>query len=104
MYNPLLQKIEVLKLEKRLDDQLLYLRDAPYEYSTFSFDLAPVPLPKASSVPVNTLKVWVKVTTKFIFFSVLCGQIFKSNFLSGQNVFIKEGLENWAVVVNYRKF
>ncbi|KAL5010587.1 hypothetical protein ScPMuIL_012892 [Solemya velum] len=57
MYNPLLQKIEVLKLEKRLDDQLLYLRDAPYEYSTFSFDLAPVPLPKASSVPVNTLKV-----------------------------------------------
>lgn len=39
MYNPLLQKIEVLVLEKRLDDQLLYLRDCPLKYSTFPQDM-----------------------------------------------------------------
>lgn len=35
MYDPAIQKIEVLRLEKRLDDELLYLRDALPEYSTF---------------------------------------------------------------------
>lgn len=35
MYDPSIHKIEVLKLEKRLDDELLYLRDALPEYSTF---------------------------------------------------------------------
>lgn len=35
MYDPTLSKIEVLRLQKRLDDELLYLRDALPEYSTF---------------------------------------------------------------------
>lgn len=35
MYDPTIIRIEVLRLEKRLDDELLYLRDAPQEYSTF---------------------------------------------------------------------
>lgn len=41
MYNPNIQKIEVLKLEKRLDEQLFYLRNCPPEYSTFDFDMVP---------------------------------------------------------------
>ena len=57
LYNPTVHKIEVLKLEKRLDDELFYLRDAAPEYSTFPFDMDPVPLPLSSTVPVNPLKV-----------------------------------------------
>ena len=57
LYNPTIHKIEVLKLEKRLDDELFYLRDAPAEYSTFPFDMDAVPLPLSSTVPVNSLKV-----------------------------------------------
>lgn len=57
MYSPLLQKIEVLKLEKRLDDELFYLRDCPAEYSTVPFDMEPIHLPKGSAVPLNKIKV-----------------------------------------------
>lgn len=57
LYCPLLQSIEILKLEKRLDDELLYLRDCPPEYSTIPFDMEPVVLPHGSGVPLNTLKV-----------------------------------------------
>jgi large subunit ribosomal protein L19 len=57
LYNPALHKIDVLKLEKRLDDELFYLRDAPPEYSTFSFDMEPSPLPPGLQVPVNSIKV-----------------------------------------------
>ncbi|KAH9495395.1 mitochondrial 54S ribosomal protein YmL19 [Bulinus truncatus] len=57
MYNPSVHSIEVLKLEKRLDDQLYYLRNCPLEYSTFSFDMEPVTLPRDAAVPVNSMKV-----------------------------------------------
>lgn len=57
MYNPVIQKIEVLRLERRLDDDLRYLRDAPLHYSTFPFDVEPETLPEGSSIPINTLKV-----------------------------------------------
>jgi len=53
MYSPTVAKIEVLKLEKRLDDELYYLRDAPLEYSTVPFDFEPEILPEDSPVPVN---------------------------------------------------
>eukprot|EP00090_Calanus_glacialis_P039169 TRINITY_DN6819_c0_g1_i1.p1 TRINITY_DN6819_c0_g1~~TRINITY_DN6819_c0_g1_i1.p1 ORF type:complete len:318 (-),score=112.47 TRINITY_DN6819_c0_g1_i1:89-1042(-) len=53
MYSPTLVKIEVLRLEKRLDDELYYLRDAPQEYSTVPFDMEPEILPEEASVPVN---------------------------------------------------
>lgn len=39
MYDPSIHKIEVLRLEKRLDNELLYLRDALPEYSTFDPDM-----------------------------------------------------------------
>jgi large subunit ribosomal protein L19 len=63
LYNPTITKIEVLKLERRLDDNLAYLRDAPPEYCTFPFDMEPVKLPPGAGVPLNTIQV------KFSFFN-----------------------------------
>lgn len=57
LYSPVIHKIEVLKLEKRLDETLFYLRDAPNEYSTFPFDMNPVYREMNAPVPINTLKV-----------------------------------------------
>ena len=57
MYNPLLQKIEVIVLQKRLDDELFYLRDAPLKFSTFSQTMEPVSHVKGSPVPVVKVKV-----------------------------------------------
>jgi large subunit ribosomal protein L19 len=57
LYNPTITKIEVLKLERRLDDNLAYLRDAPPEYCTFPFDMEPVKLPPGAGVPLNTIQV-----------------------------------------------
>ncbi|XP_032877197.1 39S ribosomal protein L19, mitochondrial isoform X1 [Amblyraja radiata] len=60
MYSPQIHQIEVLKMEKRLDDNLMYLRDARPEYSTFDFNMKPVPNSAGSEVPVNSLKVKMK--------------------------------------------
>jgi len=53
LYSPTVLKIEVLRLERRLDDELYYLRDAPQEFSTVPFDMEPEILPEGSSVPLN---------------------------------------------------
>lgn len=53
LYSPRIQSIEVLKLEKRLDDNLMYLRDALPEYSTVDPNMKPMPFPLAEEVPVN---------------------------------------------------
>ncbi|XP_029451906.1 39S ribosomal protein L19, mitochondrial isoform X2 [Rhinatrema bivittatum] len=60
LYSPRIQEIQVLKLEKRLDDNLMYLRDALPEYSTFDFDMKVVPHSINEEVPVNQLKVRMK--------------------------------------------
>ncbi|CAH0560483.1 unnamed protein product [Brassicogethes aeneus] len=60
LYDPTLHKIEVLRLEKRLDDKLFYLRDALPQYSTFDPNMEPELLPGGSTVPVNNLKVKLK--------------------------------------------
>uniref|UniRef100_A0A3Q3WP83 Large ribosomal subunit protein bL19m n=1 Tax=Mola mola TaxID=94237 RepID=A0A3Q3WP83_MOLML len=57
LYNPRIQKIDVLKLEKRLDDNLMYLRDALPEYSTVDPETKPVPFCSTGEVPVNKIKV-----------------------------------------------
>jgi len=57
LYDPAIQKIECLRLEKRLDPHLRYLRNAPAEYSTFPFDMEPEYLPEGAPVPVNEVKV-----------------------------------------------
>lgn len=56
LYDPVIQKIDCLRMEKRLDDELLYLRDAPLEYSTFPFDME-AELTKPGTVPVNEIKI-----------------------------------------------
>lgn len=60
MYDPTIQKIEVLRLEKRLDEKLYYLRDALPEYSTFDMNMETEYLPEGSAVPVNETKVVLK--------------------------------------------
>lgn len=57
LYDPTVQNIQVLRLEKRLDDKLFYLRDALPEYSTFSFDMDPEILPEGTPVPTNPVQV-----------------------------------------------
>lgn len=57
LYNPTIQMIEVLKLEKRLDENLTYLQDCPPEYSTVPFDFVPIKQLPGAKVPINTIKV-----------------------------------------------
>jgi hypothetical protein len=73
MYDPRLIKVEVLRLEKRLDSHLLYLRDAEPHFSTFPFDMEAEFHADGAPVPVNP----IKVCTNFAF---LNAQIFP-NFL-----------------------
>ncbi|XP_044146503.1 39S ribosomal protein L19, mitochondrial-like [Bufo gargarizans] len=56
LYNPLIQDIQVLKLEKRVDDKLFYLRDALPEYSTFDVNMKPI-ISHNSEVPLNQMQV-----------------------------------------------
>ncbi|KAJ8711651.1 hypothetical protein PYW08_008605 [Mythimna loreyi] len=60
LYDPTVHSIQVLRLEKRLDEKLLYLRDALPEYSTFPFDMDPEILPDGTPVPVNPVQVKLK--------------------------------------------
>jgi len=60
MYAPTIQKIETLRLEKRLDDELFYLRDAPQEYSTFPEDMPMEILPEGTPAPLNNIVVPLK--------------------------------------------
>ncbi|KAJ8274777.1 hypothetical protein COCON_G00094020 [Conger conger] len=60
LYNPRIQQVEVLKMEKRLDDNLLYLRDALPEYSTVDVNMKPVPSSISGEVHLNALKVRMK--------------------------------------------
>lgn len=60
LYNPLILSIEVLKLEKRLDHSLIYLRDAYPEFSTVPEDMKAIPFVDGSEVPVNKTLVKMK--------------------------------------------
>ncbi|XP_048208788.1 39S ribosomal protein L19, mitochondrial isoform X2 [Perognathus longimembris pacificus] len=60
LYNPRIHEIQVVKLEKRLDDNLMYLRDALPEYSTFDMNMKPVITESNKEVPINELKVKMK--------------------------------------------
>ncbi|XP_063529506.1 large ribosomal subunit protein bL19m [Cydia strobilella] len=60
LYDPTIQNIQVLRLEKRLDDKLLYLRDALAEYSTFPTDMDLEILPEGTPVPINPVQVKLK--------------------------------------------
>jgi len=60
IYSPNVLNIETIKLERRLDEELYYLRDAPAEYSTFPVDMEPELLPEGELVPVNDMVVPLK--------------------------------------------
>lgn len=60
IYDPTIQKIEVLRLEKRLDDNLFYLRDCLPEFSTIDLNMEPEYLPEGAAVPTNDIKVIMK--------------------------------------------
>ncbi|KAM9067140.1 39S ribosomal protein L19, mitochondrial [Sarcophilus harrisii] len=60
LYSPRIHEIQVLRLEKRLDNNLMYLRDALPEYSTFPLDMKPETLAPGQEVPVNKLQVRMK--------------------------------------------
>lgn len=60
LYDPTIQKIEVLRLEKRLDENLRYLRDAPLEYSVFDVNMEAKHHPEGEPVPVNTIQVTLR--------------------------------------------
>jgi len=60
IYNPMIRDITVIKLEKRLDDELYYLRDALPEYSTVPFDMKAIPRSANEAIPLNEVKVKMK--------------------------------------------
>ncbi|XP_071478732.1 large ribosomal subunit protein bL19m-like [Diadema antillarum] len=60
IYSPLIKKIEVLKLEKRLDNNIQYLRDALPEYSTIDPEMTAIKHPPGKPVPVNDIRVKMK--------------------------------------------
>lgn len=62
LYSPRIQNVEVLKLEKRLDDNLMYLRDALPKYSTVDPNMKLVPISSIGEVPVNKVRDAVNVS------------------------------------------
>lgn len=60
LYDPTIKSIDVLRLEKRLDSELFYLRDALPEYSTFDPNMEIEILPEGTPIPVNDIKVKLK--------------------------------------------
>jgi large subunit ribosomal protein L19 len=67
LYNPTIQSIHVLKLEKRLDADLTYLQDCPAKYSTVPFDFEEVKILPGTKVPLNTeqvdfLEMFIKIS------------------------------------------
>lgn len=60
LYNPTLLEVDVLRLERRLDNNLWYLRDAPREYSFVPFDTSKIPHSPGDPIPLNDVKVRVE--------------------------------------------
>jgi len=60
MYNPLIRDIQVLKLERWVDEELYYLRDALPEFSTIPFDFKAVPRIANEAIPINKTLVKMK--------------------------------------------
>lgn len=60
LYDPTIQKIELLLLEKRLDEKLYYLRDAPLEYSQIDVNMEAKYHPEDQPVPINDIQVTLR--------------------------------------------
>jgi len=57
LYSPTLKEVEVLRLEKRIDEELYYLRDCDPKHSTIPTDMVPELLPDGEPVPLNDIVV-----------------------------------------------
>ena len=53
LYSPSVKEIEVLKLEKRLDDELYYLRDCDPKYCMVPIDMVAEKAPENKPIPIN---------------------------------------------------
>uniref|UniRef100_A0A1B6MM76 Large ribosomal subunit protein bL19m n=1 Tax=Graphocephala atropunctata TaxID=36148 RepID=A0A1B6MM76_9HEMI len=110
LYDPSIQKIEVIKLEKRLDEELLYLRDAQPEYCTFPLDMDPEVLPEGTPVPVNTTKVklkprpwaarWERADLKGVDWEVIDGYITEK--MKAQRDSLRTPWEKYDLMKQYR--
>ncbi len=60
LYSPVMRKIEVVRLRKHVDDDMLYLRDAHYEQQTWPQDMEPEILPEGTPVPIDDSVVELK--------------------------------------------
>uniref|UniRef100_A0A914C5E2 Large ribosomal subunit protein bL19m n=1 Tax=Acrobeloides nanus TaxID=290746 RepID=A0A914C5E2_9BILA len=60
LYSPDIQKIEVIRLERRLDNDLSYLVDAQQQYSTFDMNMEALQSPLGKPVHINPIKVIMK--------------------------------------------
>lgn len=56
LYSPLINQIEVLKLERRRRAKLYYLRDKPLKESTVSAQMKPVPVENPDALPPRNRK------------------------------------------------
>lgn len=60
LYSPVVQKVEVIRLRKHVDEDMYYLRDAVYEYQTYPQDMEPEILPEGVPVPIEETVVPLK--------------------------------------------
>ena len=68
LYSPLLQQIEVLRLEKWLDTDLRFLRDADQSYCTIDPNMqAEAPLPNSEELPIFKEKIKMKSPDQWMY-------------------------------------
>ena len=103
LYSPSVKEIEVLKLEKRLDDELYYLRDCDPKYCMVPIDMVAEKAPENKPIPINDVIQFLlfiyfstKYTQKISFFNdekKTFSFFFSSLFSLGQNLGTKNGTD-----------
>lgn len=113
LYHPAIRSIEVLKLERRLDPELYYLRDAPHRYSYVPQDFEPIPHPHGAPVPLNSTVVEMN-NTNFVNWSARWelgeykGMVWRERLIDDRDARRQEFLdaepwEDYDVIKRYRR-
>ncbi|XP_034253361.1 39S ribosomal protein L19, mitochondrial [Thrips palmi] len=108
LYDPRLLKIEVLRLEKRLDTHLRYLRDAPHEFSTFPLDMKPE-IRRTDDVPLNRIKVklnprpWTENWYKYDFKGIDNIEDQITNKMNRRRIQLRKPWEKYDMMKTYRE-
>lgn len=111
LYDPKILKIECLLLEKRLDPELLYLRDAPLEYSLIDPNMEPKIHPEGEPVPINDIQVtlrprpWIQRWERKAFKGIRLDSINEhiTDKMRGQIVKHEQPWEQFDLMKQYRK-